>query len=269
MVARPCTRTPRTIRGRSRARTSRDIPRTRTPHSSLSCPLALAEHRSRSPRLVRDHIFASACDGSRPDASTGTWSPSQAGCMTRLGDIVLDAARNIRHIAEAQSHRDDAAMYANLTDEGADERGAEVVEARPVASDDRKSDRIAHHFSENGDVSGFTLDRLCRNLVRRKDEILSRRIDEPDVGQPVGQARSESREFGWPALDSHEKATILLQPSVHRREFSLTLLRHPRRNRRSIACPDGQPSPRLQSHGAPGRTSWLPTPSAQPWLALA
>ena len=138
--------------------------------------------------------------------------------MSRLGDIVLDATRNVRHVAEPQSHRDDAPMDANLTDEGADESGAQVVEARPVASYDRKSDRIAHHFSKNGDVGGFTLDRLRRNLVRREDEILSRRIDEPDVGKPVGQAGSETRKFGRLTLDSHDEATILLEPSVHRRK---------------------------------------------------
>jgi len=46
--------------------------------------------------------------------------------------------------------------------------------------------------------------------VRRKDEILSRRIDEPDVGEPARQARSQTGKLGWLAVDSDNEATTIL-----------------------------------------------------------
>ena len=59
-------------------------------------------------------------------------------------------------------------MDADLTDETAYKFGAQVIEARPVASGHRHSDGISYDLAEDRDLGGSALDGLRRDLMRHE-----------------------------------------------------------------------------------------------------
>src|SRR5262245_60470612 len=121
----------------------------------------------------------------------------------------------LRHIADSQSHRDDASVDADLADQPADERRAQFVEARPITSCHGDSDRIADHLAQHCDLDGTALDCLCCDLVGCENEILCRRPGNPEAGKPARQGGPKTRKFGCPTFDDGRQATTVFQRRIH------------------------------------------------------